>query len=399
MNVETAPAAYTPLAEDAFDWLGREPVPAAHYTDPAHFTAEVEAVFKRTWVLAAHSCEFPENGSFVVREFAFAGASVIIVRGKDRVLRGFHNVCTHRGTRLVDVPAGKGKAFSCPYHMWTFGTDGRLMSAPDFERFYVAKDDCSLKPVQVECCGGLVFVNFAHAPQEDLRTFLGFFADQLDHTVLSQATTFSEYFYEVDANWKLYMDNFQENYHLRFIHPNTGAAALGAANPLGYPSGYAFHGPHRQQTLWRNPDMPIPPPVQAFAMGQASRLAAAEDAGTPRGKVDMKLFPNLFVIGQASYVFTHCVQPLSHNRTRGWIRQYGIGDDDSASQRFAREYVLGMIRDVHAEDRGVIQRGQIGLQSGALQHIHFQQHEVLCRHLNVQLRERIAAWRAEQAGA
>jgi phenylpropionate dioxygenase-like ring-hydroxylating dioxygenase large terminal subunit len=399
MNVEAKPAAYTPLADDAFDWLGHDPVPAAEYTDPAHFTAEVEAVFKRTWVLAAHICEFPENGSFVVREFAFAGASVIIVRGKDGVLRGFHNVCTHRGTRLVDVPAGKSNAFSCPYHMWTFGTDGRLMSAPDFDRFYVAKDDCSLKPVQVDSCGGLVFVNFANAPQEDLRTFLGFFADQLDQTVLGRATTFSEYFYEVDANWKLYMDNFQENYHLRFIHPNTGAAALGAANPLGYPSGYAFHGPHRQQTLWRNPDMPMPPPVQAFAMGQASRLATAEDAGTPRGKVDMKLFPNLFVIGQASYVFTHCVQPLSHNRTRGWIRLYWIGDDDSASKRFAREYVLGMIRDVHAEDRGVIQRGQIGLQSGALRHIHFQQHEVLCRHLNVQLRERIAAWRADQASA
>ncbi|MDE2597269.1 MAG: aromatic ring-hydroxylating dioxygenase subunit alpha [Sphingomonadales bacterium] len=387
-------ASYEPVPDDAFAWLGHDPIPAAAYTDPAHYALECEAVFKRAWVLAGHECEFPEAGSFVVRDFAFARASIIIVRGKDGVLRAFHNVCTHRGTRLVDAAAGKGQTFSCPYHMWTFGTDGRLLSAPDFERFYIDKADCSLKPVHVESCGGLVFVNFARAPKQGLAEFLGPFAEQLGTTALARATTFAEYFYEVDANWKLYMDNFQENYHLRFIHPNTGAAAIGQDNPLGYPTGYAFFGPHRQQTLWKNPDMAMPPPLQARAMGLAARHAAVEDAGTPRGKVDMKLFPNLFVIGQSSYVFTHCVQPLSHDRTRGWIRMYWIGEDTSASQCFAREYVLGMIRDVHAEDRGVIQRGQIGLQSGALEHIHFQTHEVLCRHLNVQLADWIADYRA-----
>ena len=115
--------------------LGTEPIPARYYYDPEWYELERKAVFLRSWLNVGHVCELPEPGSFIRRELEFARASLLIVRGKDGVIRAFHNVCTHRGTQLTDEASGKKTTFSCRYHMWTFGTDGALISAPDFERF------------------------------------------------------------------------------------------------------------------------------------------------------------------------------------------------------------------------------------------------------------------------
>ena len=119
--------------------LGNAPIPAKAYYDPEWFELERQAVFLRTWFPVGHVCEVPESGNFIRREIEFARASLLIVRGKDGVVRAFHNACTHRGTQLTDDTCGKQAKFSCRYHMWTFGTDGALLSAPDFERFGLEK--------------------------------------------------------------------------------------------------------------------------------------------------------------------------------------------------------------------------------------------------------------------
>ena len=136
--------------EQAAKLRGEGPVSARPYFDPEWWELERRAIFLRTWLHVGHVCEIPEPGSFVLREVEFARASLLIVRGKDGEVRAFHNVCTHRGTQLVEEAAGRRAQFSCRYHLWTFGTDGRLLSAPDFERFHLTKEDCALKPVQTE---------------------------------------------------------------------------------------------------------------------------------------------------------------------------------------------------------------------------------------------------------
>ena len=113
-------------------WLGTGPVPAKPYYDPAYFELERQAVFLKSWIQIGHVCEFPVAGSFVRRDLEFAKASLLVVRGRDDQLRAFHNVCTHRGTQLVDEAAGRRSTFSCPYHRWTYGTDGALLSRPGF---------------------------------------------------------------------------------------------------------------------------------------------------------------------------------------------------------------------------------------------------------------------------
>ncbi|MET0658750.1 MAG: aromatic ring-hydroxylating dioxygenase subunit alpha, partial [Steroidobacteraceae bacterium] len=319
-------------------------------------------------------------------------ASILITRTSEGQIRAFHNVCPHRGTQLVSESNGKRSSFSCPYHMWNFGNDGRLRAAPDFERFYVSKDKCNLRDIAVGVCGGLVFINLDRQPAQSLREFLGPLASQLEQFPASRATTFAEYVYEIDANWKLTYDNFQENYHLRFIHPRSGEAATGPDNPFGYPVRYGFHGPHRTQTIWSNPAA-APKGMQRIAFGKAAQFAATEGTLTgPHSKNYLAIFPNFFILGSPFSPFSHCVMPISATRSRGVIRLYWNGDDDSASKRFAREYSMATALDIHSEDRAVIEAGQRGLSSGALDYIHFQENEVLCRHLMYTVDQHVQAF-------
>jgi phenylpropionate dioxygenase-like ring-hydroxylating dioxygenase large terminal subunit len=386
-----------PTEEAAKRLHSQGPVPARPYIDPEWFELERKAIFLRTWIHIGHVCELPEPGSFIRRELEFARASLLIVRGRDEQIRAFHNVCVHRGTELVEEAEGRRARFTCRYHAWTYGDDGRLVSAPDFERFYVPKEDCSLRPVALEVCAGLIFVNFDPYPKESVRDFYGPIAEELETLPLARATSFTEYVYEIDANWKLAFDNFQENYHLRFIHPQTGAQTIAAENPFGYPVAYGFSGPHRSQTLWKNPSPPPMAPVMREAMARAMTLAQQDGPLSP--KADFKLFPCFHVVNLAFYGFSHTMYPLAVDRTRGAIRIYWTGEAESASRLFTREFNLAALRDIHTEDRAVIEAGQRGLSSGAIPEIHFQDHEMLCRHLHEQVQERVEAYLAEGAGA
>ncbi len=389
---------FVPQVNDDAVALGTAPVPAGPYYQADWFADEREAVFRRSWLNVGHVSEVAEPGDYIVRELEVLGASLIVARGKDGALRVFHNVCPHRGTQLIDGPSdGSASRISCRYHMWTFGLDGGLISAPDFERFGLEKKDCGLKPVAVDSCGGMIFVNLDPRGAPPLREWIGAeLADGMEKTVVARATHFSEYVYDIDANWKLTYDNFQENYHLRFIHSKSGAAGLGPDNPFGYPVRYAFHGLHRTQTIWSNP-APVVTPTQGFTFAKAARqqIEAGVDFGD-NTKQYFALFPSLFIFDSPINPFTHMVYPISATKSRGVIRIYWIGADDSASKRFAREYGLASTRDIHSEDRAVIEAGQKGLSSGALTHIHFQEQEVLCRHLMHNVAQQVAAYRAEK---
>lgn len=381
-------------AEDVA-WLGTDPVPAKPYYDPAYFELERQAVFLKSWIHVGHVCELPEPGSFVRRDLEFARASLLIVRGRDGQVRAFHNVCPHRGTQLVEEAAGRQTKFSCPYHMWTFGTDGALLSAPDFDAFHLDKEDCALRGIALQECGGMLFVNF-DPEAEPLREWLGDYAERLEQMPVARATTFSEYSYEIGANWKLTYDNFQENYHLRFIHPRSGGAGIGGDNPFGYPASVGFSGPHRTQRIWANPAPDLKPFQRGAAMRGIPPLAEQGLLDLPHGRDYLAFFPNLFIIGTPTQPFSHTVYPISADRSRGVVRVYWVGEDTNASHRFAREYSLAQIRDIHCEDIAMIERGQSGLSSGALSHIHFQSMEALCRHLFNEVDQRVQALACEK---
>lgn len=385
--------------------LGNDPIPATAYFDEDWFALEREAIFKRTWLQIGHVCELPEPGSYIVREIEVARASIIIARGKDGGLRAFHNACTHRGTQLL-APGSSGRSptFSCPYHMWTFGSDGRLLSAPDFERFYIDdKAQCDLRRVSVDTCAGLIFINLDPAPREALKQFLGEMGEMAETLPVAQATTFDEYVYEIDANWKVTFDNFQENYHLRFVHRRTnGAPPLGSTpNPYNYPSDYRTCGPHRMNTSPGGaPPDDKPKPLAFFLLGKLAEQVKADGlAGGPHERDYFIFFPNLYLFGNPRMHFTHLVMPLSAGRSRGVFRFYWNGEDRTATEQLVREFSMAFAREIHTEDVEPLIAAQRGLNSGALAQVHFQEHEVLCRHLFSATNAAVRRYLAEAAEA
>jgi hypothetical protein len=130
------------------------------------------------------------------------------------------------------------------------------------------------------------------------------------------------------------------------------------------------------------------------AMRLMPRLAADGLAGSPHARDYVALFPNLFLLASPGNHFLHTVMPLGPEKSRGVIRLYWVGDDETAGVRYAREATMATTRDVHSEDVDVIEAGQRGLSSGALEHIHFQEKEVLCRHLIKVVEETVEAYLA-----
>jgi choline monooxygenase len=148
---------------------------------------------------------------------------VFAVRGRDGELRGFKNVCRHRGARLLPEGLGRCSTIRCPYHQWVFNDKGALLTAPWFgEDPDFRKEEWPLEPIHISSWRGLLFASVA--PQESLEEQLGeLIAELADEPIETYATTRSERV-NFDSNWKVYTDNFVEGYHIPGVHPAFFAA-------------------------------------------------------------------------------------------------------------------------------------------------------------------------------
>src|SRR6266446_4561554 len=141
---------------------GAKTLPQRYFVSPKIFAEEQAAIFLKQWVLVGHRSQLTKPGDYFIQEVA--GESLIMMRDREGTIRGFYNVCRHRGTRLCEEKAGHVPAIQCPYHAWTYGLDGRLIGAPhmddvaDFD-----KADYSLHPVNLALWEGFIFVNLADA--------------------------------------------------------------------------------------------------------------------------------------------------------------------------------------------------------------------------------------------
>src|SRR6266404_2502730 len=142
---------------------GAKTLPQQYFVSPAVFAEEQEKVFSKQWVLVGHQSQIAKSGDCFTAEVA--GESLIIVRDKRGEIRGFYNVCRHRGSRLIENRNGQlSAAIQCPYHAWTYGLDGRLLGAPHMDDVSgFDKADYSLHPVNLALWEGFIFVNLADA--------------------------------------------------------------------------------------------------------------------------------------------------------------------------------------------------------------------------------------------
>jgi Rieske 2Fe-2S family protein len=178
-------------------------------------------VFYRNWIYVGRAERVPKPGAWIRVEIG--GESLLIVRGRDEQIRGFYNVCRHRGSRICDDEQGVARStFRCPYHAWNYKLDGTLVTTPMIEKDEIDREQNSLWPVHVDVWEGFVFVNLS---REEPRPLLEHLADQQDEPLglarvgLSQLRIGHISTVDVEAHWKIVLENYNECLHCPTIHP------------------------------------------------------------------------------------------------------------------------------------------------------------------------------------
>ena len=206
-------------------------LPWSWYTDPAVLQLERERIFRRSWQYVGHAGDLPEPASFLTT--SVGDVPVVVVRDREDELRAFLNVCRHRGS-LICEGAGRRETLQCPYHAWTYGLDGRLITAPRSKREGgIETAELGLVPLRLEAWGPLLFVN-PDLDAEPLERFLDVVPERIaDAGIDLGALRFlqrSES--ELACNWKISVENFLECYHCPTAHP--GFSAVMDVSPDAY---------------------------------------------------------------------------------------------------------------------------------------------------------------------
>jgi choline monooxygenase len=192
-------------------------LPSAWYAGEEHLARERDRIFARTWQLAAREEQLARRGDYVTA--GVGGEPVVVVRGDDGKLRAFYNVCRHRAGTVAPGEGGCVKAFRCTYHGWTYRLDGALRTAPEMdgvERFEA--NDFGLVPVRCEAWSGLIFVNL-DPRAKPLAKSVGCMPEMATKTGFASMRFARRDVYPIACNWKVYVDNYLEGYHIPAAHP------------------------------------------------------------------------------------------------------------------------------------------------------------------------------------
>jgi len=340
---------------DALDAV-RRPVetanglPNAHYTDPAMFRTEAQALLMSTWAGLAVTADVPEPGDAVPMDFL--GMPLLLIRDKDGDVRVFQNICRHRGMVLVTEPRKIEGAIRCPYHSWCYSTKGKLVSTPHVggpghnTHEAVKKDDLGLVEVPSHVWREVVFINVdgTAPPFEEVH------ADLLErwkeHDVpLYHGGADSTFMLDVGTNWKLAVENYCESYHLPWVHPGLNSySRLEDHYNIEVPGQYSGQGTLVYRQL-RGVNEEVFPDFPG--------LSEKWDEG---GEY-VALYPNVLLGVQRDHAFAIILEPMAHDRTREHIHLFYATPQTDEGMR-AKNATLW--KTVFEEDIGVCE----GMQKG-----------------------------------
>lgn len=377
--------------------LGVAPVSTDTIRDPATYEQEKEKIFRKVWLKVALTNELPEVGNYKTKELPVVDASVIIIRGKDNRIRAFHNVCTHRGNKVVPTDGWEtfGHAdrnvLTCRFHGWGFSTDGELKAVPKMEAFGELDTSClGLREIACDVWEGFVFINLNPEPTHSLANYLGDFGKLYGGYPYQEATTAYRYTAVLNCNWKVAHYAFSEGYHVETIHAGTLPGFMGVEQIEP-----KIMGPHASSALYSG-KMDVMPSTQAFA----SRLHRSPVHGphpekippniNPTNRDDFQFelsntFPNFLIHLAAGCgypgmaYFTHQFWPLSHNQTL-WEGINYFRPAQNAAETVAQLHVNALHRNGWLEDTATMEDTFVGLASGAIEKIQLMDDEFLIRH-------------------
>jgi phenylpropionate dioxygenase-like ring-hydroxylating dioxygenase large terminal subunit len=390
--------------------LGTGPVDYSDSTDQDFFEAEREAVFRRMWLNVGRVDRLPRTGSYFTRELPSAGpgTSVIIVKTKDGSVKAYHNVCRHRGTKLVwnDFPneetSGTCRQFTCKYHAWRYNLDGELTFIQlEGEFFDVDKSDYGLVTVRCEVWEGFIFINFDdHA--KPLADFLGPLAKGVEGYPFDAMTETYSYRAEVGSNWKLFIDAFIEFYHAPILHQGQYTKEEAAKiQKFGYEAlHYEMASPHSLQSTWggQSPpeDMSMVKPIdrvlRSGLFGPWDKPEIVEGLELPPGVNPKKVpqwgidsfhfYPNfMLLIWEPGWYLTYHYWPTSFNTHTFECTLY-FPQPRTPRERLAQELAAVTFKEYSLQDANTLEATQTMIGTRAVKDFQLCDQEVLIRHLH-----------------
>jgi phenylpropionate dioxygenase-like ring-hydroxylating dioxygenase large terminal subunit len=355
------------------DWS----LPSWIYSDPEFFELECDTLFRRAWQVVCHVNDIPAPGDYFT--YRLVNERLVVIRGRDGVVRGFHNVCRHRAARLLDGDQGRcGGRITCPYHSWSYALDGRLIGLPEsdqYERF--DRTDLSLVPVDTEIFMGFVFVRI-EGGGPGIADLMAPVRDELAPYRLDEMKPLGPMRErERPVNWKNAVDNYIDALHVRAAHPGLNSIvgktySLEVRGQVSRLCGTAEEMGHAG------------PSVRAYC----KVLPTVEYLPESHRRLWLyyQVFPNVTFNIYPDMVESMVFLPLSATTCMIRDAAYAL-DDDRREMRAARYLNFRVNRGVNVEDKDLIERVQDGMGSSSYEAGPLGSHEVCLRGLASQMRD------------
>lgn len=328
-------------------------LPARYYTDARIFREEMERFFARRWICVGRAEAIPNAGDYFLREVA--GESLIVTRGRQGGIAAFYNVCRHRGTRLCAEAAGTFHGrIQCPYHGWSYGLDGRLLGAPHMEGVAFSREQYPLHAVRTEVWDGHVFLHLGKKPAALARQ-LGDLPKKFAPWRMQDLRLGRRVVYDVKANWKLVVLNYNECLHCPLVHPGLNRLTdyLGADNESPQPGyiGGAMGFSNGAETM--NDD------------GRRRRAyLPGLDEGQRKQVCYYAVYPNLLLALHPDYMLVHTLWPRAADRTE-IVCEWFFHPAEMARPGFDSNDAVTFWDRTNREDWHIVEQSQLGIQSRA----------------------------------
>ena len=340
-------------------------LPNECYTNKEYTLIERKKLFEDKWTVIGTASSLQKAGD--VKPFDLLGLPLLIVRNKKNKIKVFHNVCSHRGVKLVDKPGNIRNVIRCPYHSWSYTADGELIATPHIggmNKHQSSKFDRSksnLKEIKSYVWLDLIIVNISNN-QIPFKEYIkplderwSKFWISKDRELINHANDFGYFKLKAKCNWKFAIENYCESYHLPWVHPglNEYSKIDDHYHIQGLPNRFAGQG-----TKNYNPKFKGKEKFPSFPNWPKNKENIAEYVA---------LFPNVMLGIHKDHYYAYWLEPIDHENTLEHMEIYYVGEKAAKSEKFKslRRQNHKLWGDIQKEDVDIIQRMQIGRNSNA----------------------------------
>ena len=368
LNGKNSTEVYNLINKEKLDVVSK-PISESHglpnecYISEEYTKIERKKLFEDKWVVVGVASSLPKIGD--AKPFTLLNLPVIILRDKKNKIRVFHNVCSHRGYKIMQKPCKIKNVIRCPYHSWSYDTDGKLVATPhiggmnkhDTDKF--DKSISGLKEIRSYVWLDLIMINISNneiAFEEYIKPLSDrwseFWPDK-DRKLISHSSDFGYFNLKAKCNWKFAIENYCESYHLPWVHPglNSYSKIEDHYHIQGLPNRFAGQG-----TVVYNPRLKGKEKFPCFPNWPKDKERIAEYVA---------LFPNVMLGIHKDHYYAYWLEPVDHKYTIEHMEIYYVGEKAANSKKFKslRKQNYKLWKNVQSEDVSIIEGMQEGRNS------------------------------------